>query len=85
MPGDIARMKREPRDDEVNIERLMKARIAIAYALTLDGAVYGPIFERLETELAERRAAEDVLARAQACLVDYASVAAPVVGVKAIS
>ena len=69
--------------DEVTIERLMRARMAIAYAMTLDGAVYGPLFERLEREIAERRAADDVMA--QACLVDYASVAAPVVGVKAIS
>jgi hypothetical protein len=71
--------------DDLTIERLMKARMAIAYAMTLDGSVYGPVFERLEAEIAGRRAAEDVMARAQACLVDYASVAAPVVGVKAIS
>ena len=85
MLGDIPPMKREPRHNEANIERLMKARIAVAYAMTLDGAAYGPIFERLERELAERRAADDVMARATACLIDYASVAAPVVGVKAIS
>jgi hypothetical protein len=70
--------------DEFTIERLTRARMAIAYAMTLDGAVYGPLFERLEREIAERRAADDVMARAQACLVDYASVAAPVVSVKAI-
>jgi hypothetical protein len=80
--GNISRMKRD--DDEVNIERLMKARVAIAYAMTIDGAAYGPIFERLEREIAERRGADSVMARAQACLVDYASVAAPVVGAKAI-
>ena len=77
-------MKPAPHSD-VTIERLLKARVAMAYAMTLDGAVYGPMFERLEREIACRRAAEDVMARAQACLVDYSAGAAPVVGVKAIS
>ena len=43
----------------------MRARADIAYAMTPDGAVYGPIFERLEREIAERRAADDIMARAQ--------------------
>jgi len=71
--------------EEVTVERLERARAAIAYAMALDGAVYGPIFERLEREIAARRMADDVMARAQRCLQDYAAAATPPVGVRAIS
>ena len=70
--------------EDVTLERLERARAAIAYAMTLDGAVYGPIFERLEREIATRRATDDVM-RAQRCLQDYAAAAMPAVGVRAIS
>ena len=63
----------------------MKARMAIAYAMTLDGSVYGPVFERLEAEIAGRCAAEDVMARAQRCLNDYAAATLPAAGVRPIS
>ena len=62
----------------------MKARMAIAYAMTLDGSVYGPLFERLEAEIAGRRVRRGRHGARQRAF-DYASVAAPVVGVKAIS
>jgi hypothetical protein len=78
-------MKHKRQHDEATLERLMRARAAIAYAMTLDGAVYGPIFERLEREIAARQMADDVMARAQRCLQDYAAVATPAVGVRAIS
>ena len=71
--------------EEVTLERLERARAAVAYAMTLDGAVYGPIFERLESEIATRRAADDILARAQRCLIDYAAAATSAAGVRAIS
>jgi len=71
--------------EDVTLERLERARAAIAYAMTLDGAVYGPIFERLELEIAVRRMADDIMARDQRCLQDYAAAATPAVGVKAIS
>ena len=77
------RHKRHQHED-VTLERLERARAAIAYAMTLDGAVYGPIFERLEREIAACRMADDVMARAQRCLQDYAAAAAPAVGVRAI-
>ena len=77
-------MKHKRQHDEVTFERLMRARAAIAYAMTLDGAVYGPIFERLEREIAACRMADDVMARAQRCLQDYAAAATPAVGVRAI-
>ena len=71
--------------EDVTLERLERARAAIAYAMTLDGAVYAPIFERLEREIAAWRMADDVMARAQRCLQDYAAAATPAVGVRAIS
>ena len=78
-------MKHKRQHDEVTLERLMRARAAIAYAMTLDGTVYGPVFERLESEIATRRAADDVMARAQRCLNDYAAATLPAAGVRAIS
>ena len=77
-------IKRSRKHDDVDLQRLERARAAIAYAVMLDGAIYAPIFERLEREIAERRAAEDVVTRAKACLTDYAGLAAPVADVKAI-
>jgi hypothetical protein len=63
----------EQPDQPLMLERLLRARAAIAYAMTLDGAVYAPVFERLEQEIAAVRAAEDVMARARRCLEDYAA------------
>jgi hypothetical protein len=50
------------------LDRLLRARAAVAYAMTLDGAGYAPVFERLEREIAAMRAADDVMARARRCL-----------------
>ena len=52
----------------VTLDRLLRARAAVAYAMTLDGAGYAPVFERLEREIAAMRAADDVMARACRCL-----------------
>ena len=42
MPGQIWLMKhKRHQHEEVTLERLERARAAIAYAMTLDGAVYG--------------------------------------------
>lgn len=60
-------------DQALSLERLLRARAAIAYAMTLDGAIYAPVFERLEREIAAMRAADDVMARARHCLEDYAA------------
>jgi hypothetical protein len=60
-------IRKQP-DQRVTLERLLRARAAIAYAMTLDGAVYAPVFERLEREIAIMRAADDVMARARRCL-----------------
>ena len=62
-------MKCKHRNDEsVTLDRLLRARAAVAYAMTLDGAGYAPVFERLEREIAAMRAADDVMARARRCL-----------------
>jgi hypothetical protein len=61
-------MSRDRHDEPVTLERLLRAQAAIAYAMTLDGAVYAPYFERLEREIAALRAADDVMARARRCL-----------------
>jgi hypothetical protein len=77
--------------DSITLERLLRARAAIAYAMTRDGAVYAPVFERLEREIAVMRATDDVMARARRCLEDYAAfetaipVLPAVVEVKAIA
>ena len=77
--------------ESITLERLLRARAAIAYAITRDGAVYAPVFERLEREIAVMRAADDVMARARQCLEDYAAsetavpVLPTVVEVKAIA
>jgi len=60
--------KHQYRRESVTLERLLRARAAIAYAMTLDGAVYAPVFERLEREIAAMRAADDVMSRARRCL-----------------
>jgi hypothetical protein len=59
---------RERPDQPVTLERLVRARAVIAYAMTVDGAIYAPVFERLEREIAAMRAADDVMARARRCL-----------------
>ena len=71
--------------EEVTLERLKRARAAIAYAMTLDGAVYGPIFERLEREIAARRRPTTSWRAPSDALMDYAAAATPAVGVRAIS
>ncbi|WP_072825072.1 hypothetical protein [Bradyrhizobium erythrophlei] len=51
--------------DEVTIERLERALLAISYAIQLDGSVYAPVLERLEREIAAMRAKEDTVSRAR--------------------
>ncbi|WGT51371.1 hypothetical protein [Thioclava nitratireducens] len=55
--------------DEELLARLVKARLHVA-ELMLERAIYAPIFERLEREIAaiEARRIEDPLARARAIL-----------------
>jgi hypothetical protein len=65
--------RQHPHCESLTLERLLRARAAMAYAMTLDGAVYAPVFERLEREIAVIRAADDVMARARRCLEDYAA------------
>jgi hypothetical protein len=48
--------------------RLYSARAAIAYAISLDGEVYGPLLDRIEQEIAARRDGVDVIDRAMSIL-----------------
>jgi hypothetical protein len=77
-------MRKQP-DQPVTLERLVRARAAIAYAMTLGGAVYAAVFERLECEIAAMRAADDVMARARRCLEDYAASSTAVPAMPAIA
>jgi hypothetical protein len=61
-------MARNAQNQPVTLERLIQAQAAIAYAMTLDGAVYAPVFERLEREITAWRAADDIMERARRCL-----------------
>lgn len=50
----------------VTVERLERALLTAARIVDLHGDVYLPIFERLEAELADRRARQSSLSRARA-------------------
>jgi hypothetical protein len=47
------------------VERLERALAAISYCILQDGPVYAPLLERLEREIADRRADNDIVARAR--------------------
>ena len=76
---------REP----VTLQDLEDARDIIAYAITQDGPIYAPMLERLEREIREYRAREDVVARANAYvenrLRDQAALALGATGESAIA
>lgn len=55
----------------VTIERLERALAIAAYVVVLDGPVAAPLFNRLERELAQARAAGDTVTRARALLESY--------------
>jgi len=72
--------------DEVTIERLERALLAISYAIQLDGSVYAPVLERLEREIAAMRANADAVSRARQYLEQFRDQAAASSGaVKAIA
>lgn len=50
------------------LQRLYSARAAIAYAISLDGDVYGPLLERIEREIAAHQKSNDVIGRAKLIL-----------------
>jgi hypothetical protein len=53
------------------IARMERALVLLAYFIELDGDVHLPMYEKLEVELAELRAKEDVKARAGERLAAY--------------
>jgi hypothetical protein len=78
--------KKRDHQDEVTIERLERALVAISYAIQLDGAVYAPVLERLEREIAAIHANEDAVSRARQYLEQFRDQAAASSGtVKAIA
>lgn len=50
---------------EVTVERLERGLMIAAYVVARHGAVYAPLFDRLERDLAELRTREDPVARAR--------------------
>ena len=56
---------RERPDQPVTLEHLLRARAALAYATILDGAIYAPVFEQLQREIAVMCAANNVMASAR--------------------
>lgn len=57
--------KKSHQDEEITLERLLRAQTVVAYLMARDGPVYAPYFERLEREIAAVRAAADVMERAR--------------------
>jgi hypothetical protein len=57
----VQRLKNRP----ITVERLEAALAIVARAIIADGAVYAPIFDRLEREIAALRAHDDAVSRAQ--------------------
>lgn len=57
--------------EPVTIERLERGLAILAYIMSLDGAVYAPLFERLERELAAMRQTQDTVGRAKRLLETY--------------
>jgi hypothetical protein len=61
-------MMREMNRDGNMLRRLYSARTAIAYAISLDGDVYGPLLDRIESEIATHHNSTDIIGRARLIL-----------------
>jgi hypothetical protein len=53
------------KNEPVTTERLEAALGIVARAILLDGPIYAPLFDRIEREIAVRRANDDAVSRAQ--------------------
>lgn len=60
--------RREINRDGNMLRRLYSARAAIAYAISLDGDVYGPLLERIEREIAAHHNSIGIIDRAMLIL-----------------
>jgi hypothetical protein len=60
--------------EPVTVERLERALAVLAHLVVLDGPVVIPLFERMERELAAKRAEQNTVLRAKALLESYGSV-----------
>jgi hypothetical protein len=65
----VQRFKNHP----ITVERLEAALAIVARAVVLDGPIYAPLFDRLEREIAEVRAQDDVVSRAERYLAAHAA------------
>jgi hypothetical protein len=86
VPGQITGvMKRKGRHDDVTLEQLLQEQAAVAFCMAMDGAVYAPVLERYEREIAALLAREDAMSRARRILEGQATLAAVARDVKAIA
>ena len=69
-------MSIKTKSDEITLERLERALATVSYAIMIDGAIYAPILERLEREIAAWHAREDVVSRARQYLGQFKDQAA---------
>ena len=79
-------MRHNRQNDDVTLQQLLQEQAAVAYAMAMDGAVYAPVLERYEREIAALLARDDAMSRARRILEGQATltaVAAP--GAKAIA
>jgi hypothetical protein len=60
-----------PHREPVTIERLERVLLAMAYIVTVHGAVFVPLFEQFERELAVMKADQDTVGRAKKLLKSY--------------
>jgi hypothetical protein len=65
------RQKSSVPHEPVTIERLERVLVAMAYIVTVHGAVFIPLFEQFEHELAAMKADQDAVGRAKKLLEDY--------------
>ena len=55
----------ETSSEQPSIERLERALAIVSYAIVQDGPIYEPLLQRIEAEIAARRAGDDVISRAK--------------------
>jgi hypothetical protein len=65
------RQKSSVPHEPVTIERLERVLLAMAYIVTVHGAVFVPLFEQFERELVAMKADQDAVSRAKKLLESY--------------
>lgn len=57
--------------DDISLERLERALVAMAYIVVRHGPAYAPILDRLEREVEDRRRRDEPVSRARRLLAAY--------------